>query len=232
MIELLTWDSQLLRRKMGTIVAKTASCADLELVLAKGKADDYQYLMRRLRHEEFDTLRWLEQSGFCVADIGVVWQSPSDLVIANADTTKVTVPTDKDIPSLQQAMYGIWNDSRFYHDPFFSAAEADIVFAEWVKNSVAGSAAHAAFTIGNVSLVTCKKFADGRGDMPLVGVHPSAQGQGLARHLVARALEWFRANTCKYVTVRTQLRNIRALNFYRSLGFTIAWTDMTVSKTL
>jgi GNAT superfamily N-acetyltransferase len=231
-IELLAWDSQLFGRKIGSIVTKPESRRDVESSVATAKDEHFKYLSRRLRYEEFDTVRWFEESGFHVADIGVVWQCKSDLSIGNADVTKASVPTPDDIPQLQHAMHRIWNDSRFYHDPFFTESEADLVFAEWVKNSITGQAAHAAFTVDNVSLITCKRLADGRGDIPLVGVNPSHQGQGLGRHLVARALQWFRDNGCRTVTVRTQLRNIPALNFYRSIGFTIGWTDMTLSKSI
>jgi GNAT superfamily N-acetyltransferase len=231
-IELLAWDSQLLGRKMGRIIAKPSSLAELEAAVTTARGDGFQYLMRRIGHDEFDTTRWFEQTGFCVADIGVVWQCDPHLTVAKANASLATTPTENAIPILQKAMHRIWNDSRFYHDPFFSESDADLVFAEWVKNSVTRQAAHAAFTIGNLSLITCKKLEDNRGDIPLVGVHPSQQGKGLGRHLVARALQWFRDNGCKSVTVRTQLRNIAALNFYRSVGFAVGWTDLTVSKTL
>jgi GNAT superfamily N-acetyltransferase len=232
MIELLPWDSQLLGRKLGRIAQKPCAIADVAAAVEKARQEGFQHLMRRLHHDEFHTVRWFEQSGFCIVDIGVVWRCESTLDIANADASQATVAVESQIPSLQRAMHRIWNDSRFYQDPFFTERDADLIFAEWVKNSVTGQAANAAFTIGNVSLITCKKLADGRGDIPLVGVHPSHQGKGLGRHLVARALQWFRDNGCSTVTVRTQLRNVSALNFYRALGFGVGWADLTVSKIL
>jgi hypothetical protein len=45
-------------------------------------------------------------------------------------------------------------------------------------------------------------------------------------------MAWFGAQGAARVTVRTQLRNLGASNFYRAQGFVLAGTDLTFSRIL
>lgn len=232
MIEPVSWDSRFFSRKIGRVSVCPSSLEGLTAALDAAKSEGFQSLMRRIGHDEFDSVQMFERAGFCLVDAGIVWTCSAQHRIQTEGADPTRQATVADIPALQQSMRRLWTDSRFYHDPFFSTEEADRLFDAWVQNSVTGQAADAAFTVDNLALVTCKKVDGNRGDIPLVGVHPSQQGKGYGRWLVARALQWFSDNGCRTVTVRTQLRNVDALNFYRSLGFVVGGADMTVSKIL
>jgi ribosomal protein S18 acetylase RimI-like enzyme len=50
---------------------------------------------------------------------------------------------------------------------------------------------------------------------------PAARGHGLARSLVAAAVDWARARRARTVTLRVALDNAVARGVYESLGFTV-----------
>lgn len=54
---------------------------------------------------------------------------------------------------------------------------------------------------------------------------PGARGHGLARPLVAAALDWARRQSVRTVTLRVAADNAAARVVYESLGFTIAAAD-------
>lgn len=58
---------------------------------------------------------------------------------------------------------------------------------------------------------------------------PAARGRGLARRLVAAAVDWARATHVQTVKLRVAADNAAALGVYESLGFTVAH-DQTASK--
>ncbi|BBX02851.1 GNAT family N-acetyltransferase [Mycolicibacterium moriokaense] len=53
---------------------------------------------------------------------------------------------------------------------------------------------------------------------------PAARGRGLARHLVAAAVDWAREQRARTITLRVASDNAPARAVYRSLGFAIAAT--------
>ncbi|KUI00627.1 GNAT family N-acetyltransferase [Mycobacterium sp. IS-3022] len=58
---------------------------------------------------------------------------------------------------------------------------------------------------------------------------PAARGRGLARRLVATAVDWARASQVHTVKLRVATDNAAARGVYESLGFTVA-DDQTASK--
>jgi ribosomal protein S18 acetylase RimI-like enzyme len=54
---------------------------------------------------------------------------------------------------------------------------------------------------------------------------PTARGHGLARRLVAAALDWARGQRARTVKLRVAVDNAAARGVYESLGFTVASTE-------
>ncbi|SUZ65354.1 uncharacterized protein METZ01_LOCUS18208, partial [marine metagenome] len=59
-----------------------------------------------------------------------------------------------------------------------------------------------------------------QGFLQRLAVHPTHQGGGLGRSLVADALSWLQKRRATDVLVNTQLGNLTALGLYESMGFT------------
>ncbi|OBB71068.1 GNAT family N-acetyltransferase [Mycobacterium sp. 852014-52144_SCH5372336] len=60
-------------------------------------------------------------------------------------------------------------------------------------------------------------------------LEPAARGRGLARQLVAAALDWARTSNVHTVRLRVAIDNAAARQVYESIGFTVA-DDQTTSE--
>ncbi|HBR21220.1 MAG TPA: hypothetical protein DD713_01415 [Nitrospiraceae bacterium] len=139
--------------------------------------------------------------------------------------------TIKDIPMLKSMVKGLFKDSRFYNDPFFTKKEADKVYQAWIENSLREKTAKT-FLIEDCGFITCKILSKNRGDIPHIGVVPKAQGKGIGTSLMHRALKWFKENGVNTATVRTQANNSMAMNFYNKMGFNVKYADVTMGLIL
>ena len=62
---------------------------------------------------------------------------------------------------------------------------------------------------------------EGRADLAVlwdIRVHPDHRRQGAGSRLFRHAVEWARANGCRYLKIETQNINVRACRFYASQG--------------
>lgn len=230
MIEPLEWDSEFFGKKIGALlqVWTPSGVAD---DLASARQQGYDYLISRPPVEDAAAVRALEQGGFYLTDLGVTWHSDVARYLQGADrpATRHARPAEEaDIPWLQQAATVLFPLSRFYHDPFYSKADADRLHAAWLANSVRGQAADAVWLIEGSGFVTCKIAKDGAGEIVLIGVVDGARQKGAGRALMTAALEWFAARGVAAVRVKTQVKNLRAMNFYHRLRFDLHSTDMTM----
>jgi len=139
---------------------------------------------------------------------------------------------EQDIPSLRKMAVSLFNHSRFYQDPFFTRTEADRLFRQWTENAVLGVAADTVLLVPDAGFIACKLSGRKYGEISLVGVTGAYQGKGIGASLVRAALAWFNKKSIETVTVRTQLINTEAMNFYRSLGFSIKSYDIVFGKIL
>jgi dTDP-4-amino-4,6-dideoxy-D-galactose acyltransferase len=228
MVEPLNWDSEFFGRRIGAVTqAWTAESVARDL--ASARAQGYHYLISRPPVADAAAIRTLERAGFYLTDLGVTWHSEVGRYLQGADrATTARAATEADIPWLQQAARVLFPLSRFYHDPFYSTADADRLHAEWLANSVRGLAADAVLLIDGTGFVTGKIAKDRAGEIVLIGVVDGARQKGAGRALMTAALEWFASQAVTTVRVKTQVKNLRAMNFYHRLGFDLHSTDMTM----
>jgi dTDP-4-amino-4,6-dideoxy-D-galactose acyltransferase len=230
MIEPLTWDSEFFGRKIGAL-AQAWTPAGVAADVAAARQQGYDYLISRPPVEDAAAVRALEQGGFYLTDLGVTWHSDVARYLQGAGrsaTAHARPAGEADIPWLQQAATVLFPLSRFYHDPFYSKADADRLHAAWLANSVRGQAADAVLMIADAGFVTCKIAKDGAGEIVLIGVVDGSRMKGAGRALMTAALEWFATRGVTVVRVKTQVKNLRAMNFYHRLRFDLHSTDMTM----
>lgn len=230
MIQRLEWDSALFNRAIGVLECAAAS---VEAEVAAAVRDGYAYLICKPAMDDAPLMRALGQARFYVSDQGVTWATPTRAfqpVTASASTPVVEAGT-ADIPALQRMIRGMFLDSRFYNDPFYSFEEADLLHAEWISNSVKRTAADGVLWIPSGGFVTMKRRPSG-GEVVLIGVDTAQRRRGVGRALLTAAMRWFGQAGVELVTVRTQLRNIRASRFYQAHGFTFHAADITFSRML
>ena len=225
MIQELTWDTHVSGRKTGRLIEVTTDALLAEL-LSSARNEHYQYLTCRIT--EIRAVQLLEKHGFYMTDIGIVWERNAEVFSEPEIHAREGSPDD--IPIIRKIAAGLFRDSRFYNDPFFSAEDADKIYMAWVENSLTGFADRV-LLIEDKGFVTCKKSGD-TGDIPLIGVVGSYQGRGIGTSLILNALRWFKNERVTNVTVRTQAMNSQAVNFYEQQGFRIKSLDVTMGRIL
>ena len=228
------WDSKFFGRKIGDLIlrpARNSSSITHDIRLAR--AAGFAYLSCTVERFDVALTQALHANGFYLADIGIIWQT----LVKKTPSRRRSAHTprraeEQDIPGLRKMAGTLFTHSRFYQDPFFTRTEADRLFRQWTENAVLGKAANMVLHVPDVGFIACKLSGRKSGEIPLVGVTRKNQGKGIGALLVSAALAWFQKNGVETVTVRTQLRNTEAMNFYRSLGFSIKSHDMVFGKKL
>jgi|TARA_B110000467_G_C18279571_1_gene457703 dTDP-4-amino-4,6-dideoxy-D-galactose acyltransferase len=235
MIKELEWDTGFFKKKIGTLIFDEVSGAILSKDLEEAKIDQYKYIVCQLKSPELSTINLLEAHKFYLSDVGVTWEMEVEEYISRIEkkrlssNAKAIKAGSMDISGLQEMIKPMFPNSRFYSDPFFSHAEADNLHVVWIENSVLGKAADVVLQIPGKGFVTCKKREDEVGEIILIGVKDRFRGKTLGKVLMDSSVEWFSDNGIKNIKIKTQLKNVAAMNFYRKLGFSIDGYDMTFS---
>jgi dTDP-4-amino-4,6-dideoxy-D-galactose acyltransferase len=237
MIKELLWDSTLFKKKIGEFVLVSQKPSYLKEVLNKAKENRFDYITCKMRVQNTSLNRLLESSGFYLTDIGVTLATKTDIFfhgnLKNLTVTKTVRPVEtQDISALKRMSKSLFIESRFYSDPFFSRAMAERLYQVWVENSVNGQAADITYWIPQAGFITCRKSGKNSGSIILIGIKKGLRGKGFGTALVNETMEWFRSQKISLVTVRTQLKNIDALNFYIKTGFFVKEYDMIFGKIL
>jgi dTDP-4-amino-4,6-dideoxy-D-galactose acyltransferase len=237
-VEELKWDSAFFRKKIGALKAPSADLPSLKDTLKKAKKDGFEYLTCRLAVQDTGLIRHLESNGFYLTDIGVTLATDTRRYFSKGKQSQRTnqnaiqTATHQDVPALKKYITPLFSESRFYNDPFFSREEADRLYRAWIENSVGGEAADIVFHIPGAGFVSCRKAGKNSGRIVLIGVKKGFRGKGYGTALMAEAMEWFRKERISTVTVRTQLKNTKALNFYLSSGFLVKEYDIMFGRVL
>ena len=230
MIAELKWDTEFFRKKIGKLT-NVPSEDEFKKLIRQSYKDGYKYLTCRIVLKKMSDIQILEKYGFYMTDIGATWEKELSTFNIQHSTFPVREATIKDIPMLKSMVKGLFKDSRFYNDPFFTKKEADKVYQAWIENSLREKTAKT-FLIEDCGFITCKILSKNRGDIPHIGVVPKAQGKGIGTSLMHRALKWFKENGVNTATVRTQANNSMAMNFYNKMGFNVKYADVTMGLIL
>ncbi len=237
MVNELIWDSRFFGRKIGELRIPDRDFAYARSALQKAKDEGFQYVICKIRSQDTSLIWFLESSGFYLSDIGITWRVKTAEFPFVGDKEgrplrkSIVVAREEDIPMLKGMAKSLFLESRFYNDPFFSKEEADRLYEAWAENSVRGEAADVVFCLPEKGFVTCRKTGD-RGEIVLIGIRKEFRGKGIGTALVEEAMEWFRVRGLVSVSVRTQMKNIEAMNFYLKLGFEIEGYDILFGKIL
>ncbi len=229
MIVELVWDSKLFKKKIGKLT-KVPSEMRLKRLINQAYEEGYSYLTCRIIEGRIADIQRLEACRFYTTDIGIVWERKTD-GIALREGDPVRVADKRDAAALKSMANGLFLDSRFYHDPFFTGEDAEKAYHRWIDTALRDKL-QKTFLVDGSGFITCKKLSDNDGDISLVGVVSQKQGKGIGHNLVRKAFDWFSSEGLTNVTVRTQATNTRAMNFYAGLGFRVKYMDTTVGLIL
>jgi dTDP-4-amino-4,6-dideoxy-D-galactose acyltransferase len=224
---------------MGELLIGSHLPSDMREAINRAKEEGFDYLTCKIRSPRFEVIRLLESSGFYLADLGVTLRVATDVFLNDNGKKRsekvrqsIRMGTFRDIPMLKKMAGSLFPESRFFNDPFFSRGEAERLYRTWVENSVRGQAADVVYIIPQKGFITCRRSRENSGEIVLIGVKKGHRGKGLGRALIVKAMEWFQRQKITTVTVRTQLKNLRAINFYLRLGFVVKEADMVFGRIL
>lgn len=70
------------------------------------------------------------------------------------------------------------------------------------------------------------------GELRSLAVDPDFHHKGAGKALVARAMDWYREQGCKYLEVVTDQNNVAAIRTYEGAGFRTIYSAVTLSQRL
>ena len=180
------------------------------------------YFLADLAHTP--TVRLAEDHGYHLVDVRLTYEARlADVqrVLPPSEVPAVRLAVREDIPAFRDISRHSYPGTRFYHDPNFSEAQCDELYATWIERSVHGFADRV-FTIGPAGApfgyATCHR--DGR--MGLAAVRPDMRGHGYGLALYQAAFDWFLANRIEPIVLHTQGANVPGQRIAQRLGCRVA----------
>jgi GNAT superfamily N-acetyltransferase len=237
MIRALSLDEAVFKKKIGQIDVVITDVSQARQLSEEGEKRGFTYLLYRTPTFQVPVTRMLGAAGFYLSDVAVSWQrelaDSSGAALEQGSTVEALIQRvdDTNIRTLQRLVKGGFLDSRFYNDPFYSVDGADQLFQLWIENSVKDTSG-AVFWVPNKGFASVKTIDAQQGSIVLMGVGEQYRRQGIGKALMRKSLAWFQEAGVHTVTVRTQLKNINAMNFYGACGFSIAGYDMVFAQVL
>lgn len=224
LLQILEWDSAFFGKKIARAIAEKITKDSVNTLIADSIAKKVDCLYLLLDVDEQDKIRVAEKNGFHLVDLRITLarslQPETSPWISSS--TGIRTATEKDIAPLRSIAATNHTDSRFYSDGNFPVSSCDELYATWIEKSCTGyaDAVLVAEKEGIASGYTsCHINKDGSGQIGLVGVSSSCQGEGLGKGLINESLRWFASAGCKRVEVVTQGKNVGAQRLYQKSGF-------------
>jgi dTDP-4-amino-4,6-dideoxy-D-galactose acyltransferase len=221
--QFLEWDSRFFGRRIGRLKTNRLAPNLMPLVESWCRAQRIEclYFLADPNHEE--TSRLATEHHFQFVDARVTLDlelSPATPVPGESELIRLARATD--LPALRQMARRLHHDSRFFFDNRFDPALSERMFEAWIEKSCArpeGPVFVADWAGRPAGYIACRQPQPDLGQVDLLGVDDSAQGNGLGGKLISTALRWFAAQPVRRVQVVTQGRNVRAQRLYQRSGF-------------
>lgn len=206
---LLEWDSGF----FGFPIART------DLPFIDGWAEQHQVRCAFLLAAPDDprTVQEAEVAGWWTTDIRVTLDQPTRPW--EGGNVRDWEPDDVDgLVALARRSHRI---TRFYADPNFDPDRCDDLYAEWMRNSLAGWARHVlvAGDVGAPSGYVTVHVDGDTGSIGLIAVREDVRRRHVGAALVAAAVGAAHVDGCSRMTVVTQGRNLPALRLFQRGGF-------------
>lgn len=191
------------------------------------RSNAVRFLIARCDTAELHSAQAMETQGFLLMDTLVYFarQIAGKAIPEIADGTVVR-PVHEDEGDTVGALasrafqgYG----GHYHADNRLNRADCDAVYQSWAQRScesrdVADGVLVAEQAGRIVGFATLKVHNPDEGEVPLYGVDPSIQGQGIGRSLIIGALRWFEAHTVARMLISTQVTNVASQKVWVRLG--------------
>jgi dTDP-4-amino-4,6-dideoxy-D-galactose acyltransferase len=227
--DFLTWDSDFFQHRIARVRGDTLAQEPMAKVDAWCREKEIQCLYFLARADDPRTIRTAEENGFRLTDMRVTFQrkfeSAERLPSTGPESSAVIREVrQEDLAELQDLARTMHGQTRFFNDGHFLRQRAEAMYSTWIALECEGRAQKVLVAVSPadrpLGYISCHLDPkSGLGEIGLVGVNREARGKSLGRSLVLAALEWFRAQAAREVTVVTQGGNVPAQRLYQRCGF-------------
>ncbi|NQU38703.1 MAG: GNAT family N-acetyltransferase [Lentisphaerae bacterium] len=227
--ELLPWDTDFFGFRVARFTAAHLTRPSLAEVTDWCRDQRIDCLYCLLDGQDRASARRAEEAGFHLMDLRfemVCTVSPDTPRFAKTEGITVREATAIDIPELKAMTTGIYQQSRFYADPWIPNERCTALYDTWVQKSCEGYADHVLVAsredhpVGYVALNLLPE--DHAASIGLLGVRSTARRQGVGRLLLSEAVGWAARQNRSVLSVVTQGQNISAVQLYEKAGFSLA----------
>ena len=130
-----------------------------------------------------------------------------------------TLPRDKVAEAQREEALGYANRAR-------AGEEGFAVFTARLNGLLIG------YIAVGINRERTRRFGMKWGVIISLAVDPDYHHRGAGKALVARAVEWFKEQGCRYAEVSTDQNNIAAIRTYEGAGFRTIYSGVTLSQLL
>jgi GNAT superfamily N-acetyltransferase len=192
------------------------------------RSNAVRFLIARCDAPELSTAQALEAQGFRLMDTLVYFARhiAAAPIASAADSIMVRpVREDEANPVGALAVRAFQGYGGHYHaDSRLDRDKCDAVYASWayrscISREVADGVLVAEHENQIAGFTTLRIHNSDEGEVPLYGVDPSIQRQGIGRALITGALRWFEARGVARMLISTQVTNVASQKVWVRLGF-------------
>jgi len=189
-----------------------------------------RFLIARCPASDLALVHRLEQDGFLLMDTLVYYRHKDlDSTPLEADPEGLTIrPVEEGEEPLVRAIaaQSFHSYNGHYHaDPRLNAGDCDEAYNDWAMRCCAlrvqgtNEVLVADALEGLLGFLTLRINTEDEAEVVLNGVAPAAQGRGIYRLLMIRAMEWSRDQGATSMIISTQVTNLAAQKTWVRLGF-------------
>ncbi len=184
------------------------------------------------------SVRIAEENGFHFTDIRF------SLFRKTKDIEDVTLPPGirfgkaqpEHINRLREIGAGLYLESRYYFDGNFAEAKIDEFYRSWIEKGVRGQFDDCCYCLfdesGPIGFCTMRYPGNRTAKIGVFGIAREAQGHGIGRMLLSKALAAAREQGAESISVVTQGRNYPAQKLYQAVGFRTHGNELWYHKWL
>jgi ribosomal protein S18 acetylase RimI-like enzyme len=202
---------------------------DFENLISECKKLCFDLIPIRINAECIDLVIKFQRLGFVIMENLITFSGflcnsndnnlPSEIRKANAE----------DEAALRNLAGRAFSFDRFHKDPTINSELANQIKSEWVANALHGrSESVFVYEIDKkvVGFNACL-LSDNIASIDLIAVDPKFQGRGIGKQLVIASQKYY-SNFAETMVVGTQSSNIKSVNFYHKLGFSVSKSEFTL----
>ncbi len=198
---------------------------DVSAVLDFCHANQVRLLLTRCPTHQLQTVHRMEQNGFLLMDTLVYYARSLTLPIPVAAHPVRIAQLDEveTISRLAEVSFRDYN-GHYRADERLDRAKCNEIYPSWAYRSVVSrQVADEVLVVeqnrGVVGFVTLRLNDPQEGEVPLYGVSPDVQGQGIGGSLIIGALQAFHSRGAERMVISTQITNTASQKVWIRLGF-------------